>query len=76
MIGLGSFINTVGANPIFGYFLFAGAIGLPAGLIAAIVLAVIPRTRQIGLGMLVAVVASPVIFFVSCLVVLARPAGL
>ena len=71
MIGLGSIFN--GSNPIFGYFLTAGAIGLPIALILSIILTIINSTRRVGLGMLVATVVSPIIFFISCLVVLTHP---
>jgi hypothetical protein len=73
LIGLGSFLNA--SNPIFGYFLTAGGIGFVVGLVASIVLIAIQRTRRIGAGMLTALLASPIIFFIGCLVALARPFG-
>lgn len=75
LVGLGSLVNFTQASPL-GYFLTAGGIGFVVGLVVAIILIIIEATRRIGLGMLTALLASPIIFFIGCLVALARPFGL
>jgi hypothetical protein len=56
-----------------GVGLIAGGALYLAALIAMIVCLSIARVRFIGYGLLAAVVASPVIFAVGCIVILSQP---
>ncbi len=67
MVGLGSFFNpSSGLSNLLGI----GGILWVAGLVFSIILSIIQSTRRVGLGMLTAILASPVIFFVGCLAAL------
>lgn len=55
--------------------LTAGGIFYALMFLAMIVLVSIKRTRQVGLGMLTSLLASPVIFFIGCMVMLSQPRG-
>ena len=70
MVGLGSFFNpTSGLSNL----LIIGGILWVFGLVLSITLTIISSTRQVGAGMLTAIMASPIIFFIGCLVALSHP---
>lgn len=70
MVGLGSFFNpTSGLSNL----LIVGGILWVVGLVLSIILTIVRSTRQIGAGMLTAIMASPIIFFIGCLVALSHP---
>lgn len=75
LAGLGSMFN-VGNSAYYSALsnlLVAGGVGYVIGLILSIILTIVRRTRRVGLGMLTALLASPVIFFLGCLVAISHP---
>jgi hypothetical protein len=73
MIGFGSFFNYSSGISIYFNFLTVGAIGWVIGLVLSIILSIVRPTRSLGLGMLTAILASPAIFFIGCLVAITHP---
>lgn len=71
LVGLGSIFSP--ANTTLSSFLTAGGAFYVIGLILSIILIIVTPTRRVGLGMLTALLASPVIFFIGCLVALTHP---
>jgi hypothetical protein len=70
MIGLGGVFNSASG---LGNLLLVGAISYLVDFVLFIILIIVERTRRVGLGMLTTLLASPVIFFISCLVVISHP---
>jgi hypothetical protein len=69
MIGLGGLINVSragGDTSLFSGLLLAGSLLYLIALIVMIVFLVIDQTRRIGFGMLAALAASLVVFFIGC----------
>jgi hypothetical protein len=72
MIGLGQVRSGGGGNATL---LLLGLGLYLAEIISMTVLLIVRRTRPIGYGLLTMVVISPIVFFISCLVVLSFPTG-
>ena len=70
MIGLGQVRSGGGGNATL---LLVGLGLYMAEIIAMTVLLVVRRTRPIGYGLLTTVVISPIVFFISCTVVVLNP---
>jgi len=73
-IGL-AYGNSVSSGNIVTDGLIAALVLYAASFIAMIVCLIPERTRWIGYGLLAAVVSSPVIAFIGCVVVIAIPRG-
>jgi hypothetical protein len=76
MIGLGGLIAQLRgatASNIFSGLLLAGGLLYLIALIVMIVFLAIQRLRRVGLGMVAALAASPVVFFISCVALLSAP---
>ncbi|HEX9038292.1 MAG TPA: hypothetical protein VF808_15020 [Ktedonobacterales bacterium] len=75
LVGFGGNSNftTATTSATFGLLLWAGGIGYVVALVLSIVLSAIQATRRFGLGMLTALLVSPVVFFISCLVIVTHP---
>ena len=65
--------NNPNIGNITGYGLLAALVLYAAAFIAMIVCLIPERTRWIGYGLLAAVVGSPIITFIGCLVIIAAP---
>jgi hypothetical protein len=76
LLAIGFLASAAYSNSNYANLSVAGTLGLIAGavyliaLVVMLILAIIPRTRMIGLGMLTALAADLVIVFVGCLVAL------
>ncbi|HEU0028007.1 MAG TPA: hypothetical protein VFQ25_12905 [Ktedonobacterales bacterium] len=70
MIGLGGVFNLASG---LGNLLAVGGILYLVAWVLCIILIIVGRTRQVGIGMLTSLLSSPVIFFISCVAVLTHP---
>jgi hypothetical protein len=73
ILGVGAFqVQDSATRAVLSNLLGVGAVLYVAAIVATIVLLSIRRTQRIGIGLLVAVAADPVIFGIGCVVALTR----